>query len=139
VWISPNFKIILFFLYQIDKSHCITSILDRKCVWFLPFNNCTVLFRSCSDECVIHFDINTNNEMPWIKQNVVCINVLDPFNISKTFYGNIVYLTIELHDLEDIKAILLKVAFWLLLILSFLYECFMLLCRWWQARTKWTY
>jgi len=59
------------------------------------------------------------------KNNFVWINALDSLNIITTSYGNSVYLTIELHDLEDIKFILLKVALCFILIFLF---CMNVLC-----------
>ena len=44
--------------------------------------------------------------------------------LSKHIHGNIMYITIELQDLEDSKPILLKVACCMVLIWPFVFECF---------------
>jgi hypothetical protein len=56
--------------------------------------------------------------------SIVWALIFDRLNTFETNYGYIVYLTMELHDFEDSKHILLSDAVCMILIWPFLYECF---------------
>jgi len=120
-WISQSIKG-HFFLYKIVNSHFITSISEVK--MRLLFNNCTVNFRSCSNVCATNLGIYTDNEMREINSNMLFeVMFWISWILSKHY---IVYLTIELHDLEEFFV------FSEIHVFDFLY-------RWGQTRSKWTF